>query len=87
MMCSLSLSLQIKQAWPEFFTTIHFTTQDAVRSLGGRVTSSISTRTDLVLLGMDAGPEKLKKCKELGVKTMYEDAWKELLAAQVIKTH
>ncbi len=50
-----------------------------MRSLGGRVTSSITRRTDLVLLGMNAGPEKLRKCKELGVKTIYEDVWNELL--------
>ncbi len=50
-----------------------------MRSLGGRVTSSITKRTDLVLLGMNAGPEKLRKCKELGVKTMYEGVWNELL--------
>ncbi len=50
-----------------------------MRSLGGRVTSSISTRTNLVLLGMNAGPEKLRKCKELGVKMVNEDEWKALL--------
>ncbi len=39
-----------------------------------------------MLLGMNAGPEKLRKCKELGVSTMFEDAWKEFLVAQVMKT-
>lgn len=46
-------------------------------SLGARVTDSVSKKTDLVVLGADAG-SKAKKAAELGVRTVSEQEWREL---------
>jgi len=46
--------------------------------LGARVTDSVSKKTDLVVLGEDAG-SKARKAAELGVRTMTETEWRELL--------
>ena len=48
-------------------------------ALGARVTDTVSKRTDLVILGADAG-SKAKKAAELGVKTITEAEWQELAA-------
>ena len=45
--------------------------------LGARVTDSVSRKTDLVVLGADAG-SKAKKAAELGVKTITEAEWQTL---------
>jgi len=47
-------------------------------AMGARVTDSVSKKTDLVVLGADAG-SKAKKAAELGVKTITEQEW-QLLA-------
>jgi len=46
-------------------------------SLGARVTDSVSKKTDLVVLGADAG-SKAKKAAELGVRTITEAEWRQL---------
>ena len=46
-------------------------------SLGARVTDSVSKKTDLVVLGADAG-SKAKKAAELGVTTVDEAGWREI---------
>ena len=46
-------------------------------SLGARVTDSVSKKTDLVVLGADAG-SKAKKAAELGVRTVDEAGWREI---------
>ena len=46
-------------------------------SLGARVTDSVSKKTDLVVLGTDAG-SKAKKAAELGVRTVTEQEWRTL---------
>jgi DNA ligase (NAD+) len=47
-------------------------------SLGARVTDSVSKKTDLVVLGADAG-SKAKRAAELGVTTMTEAEWIALI--------
>jgi DNA ligase (NAD+) len=49
-------------------------------SLGARVTDSVSKKTDLVVLGTDAG-SKAKKAAELGVRTVSEAEWREMAGA------
>jgi DNA ligase (NAD+) len=46
-------------------------------ALGARVTDSVSKKTDLVVLGADAG-SKAKKAAELGVATVSEGEWREM---------
>ena len=50
----------------------------AIEARGGRVTSSVSKKTDYVVAGDEAG-SKLDKAKELGVKVIAEAAFKEML--------
>ena len=58
-----------------------FTRDEAKRiieDLGGRVSSSVSKKTDFVVAGADPG-SKLDKAKNLGVKTMDEKEFKKLI--------
>ena len=45
--------------------------------LGARVTDSVSKKTDLVVIGTDAG-SKARKAAELGVRTITETEWRQL---------
>lgn len=57
-------------------------TRDEAKSraetLGAKVASSVSKKTDLLIVGADAG-SKAAKARELGVKTIDEDEWITLI--------
>jgi DNA ligase (NAD+) len=49
-----------------------------IEERGGRVSSSVSKKTDFVLAGEDAG-SKLEKANSLGVKVLTEDIFREMI--------
>ncbi|HCA78571.1 MAG TPA: DNA ligase [Bacteroidetes bacterium] len=49
-----------------------------VEERGGHVSSSVSTKTDFVIVGLDAG-SKLDKAKKLGIRTLEEEEFIKLL--------
>lgn len=51
-----------------------------IERLGGRMNTSISTRTDYVLAGDKMGPSKLAKATELGVTILTEDEFLHLIS-------
>src|SRR5579863_5329267 len=62
-------------------TLAHFTRDEAkkmIEDAGGKVTGSVSKKTDYVVAGADAG-SKLDKAKELGVKVIDEKGLEKLL--------
>jgi DNA ligase (NAD+) len=46
--------------------------------LGAKVTDSVTRKTDLVVLGADAG-SKARKAAELNVRTLSEEAFREMI--------
>lgn len=53
--------------------------QELVKRYGGKVTTGPSSKTTFVVLGSDAGPAKLRKIRELSIKTINEDGLFELI--------
>lgn len=53
--------------------------QALVKRYGGKVTTAPSSKTSYVVLGDDAGPSKLKKIKDFGIKTIDEHGLFELI--------
>ena len=49
-----------------------------IEALGGKVSGSVSTKTDFVLAGAEAG-SKLDKAQELGVKILNEAEFRAML--------
>ena len=53
--------------------------QELVKRHGGRIVGAPSKKTSYVVLGNDAGPSKLQKIKDFGLKTINEDGLFELV--------
>ncbi|KAF3765898.1 DNA replication factor C, large subunit [Cryphonectria parasitica EP155] len=53
--------------------------QALVKRYGGKVTGMPSSKTTFVVLGDDAGPSKLKKIKDLGIKTIDDNGLFDLI--------
>lgn len=53
--------------------------KELIASHGGKASSSISSKTAFLLAGTKAGPEKLKKCEELGIAVLSEEAFMAML--------
>jgi DNA ligase (NAD+) len=51
----------------------------AIEDNGGKVVSSISSKTDFVLAGKNMGPEKKKKAGELGIPIISEDEFNGMI--------
>ena len=57
--------------------------RDAMKELiqrhGGKNSGSVSSKTSFLLAGTKPGPEKLKKCEQLGIAVLGEEAFRALL--------
>ncbi|KAK2001313.1 replication factor RFC1 C terminal domain-containing protein [Colletotrichum falcatum] len=53
--------------------------QALVKKYGGKVTGAPSSKTSYVVLGDDAGPSKLKKIRDMNIKTINEEGLFELI--------
>lgn len=52
--------------------------KEKIEAMGGKVTSSVSAKTDFVVVGSDAG-SKLDKARALGVKTLNEKEFQSMI--------
>lgn len=53
--------------------------KDMIAANGGKAASSVSGKTSFLLAGSKPGPEKLKKCAELGIPVKSEEDFRALL--------
>ena len=55
--------------------------QDRIRTLGGKPTSSVSSKTDLVIAGKNAG-SKLEKARQMGIDILKEEEFVQLIGEE-----
>lgn len=53
--------------------------KDLIAAHGGKAGSSVSSKTAFLLAGSKPGPEKIKKCEQLGIPVLSEEAFFALL--------
>eukprot|EP01135_Chromosphaera_perkinsii_P003226 Nk52_evm1s239 gene=Nk52_evmTU1s239 len=56
--------------------------QNVIRKYGGKVASSVSSRTSYVVLGRDPGPKKLELIEKHKTKTLDEDGFYSFISSQ-----
>lgn len=61
------------------FSCSRETLKDLIVRHGGRNSASVSAKTSFLLAGIKPGPEKVKKCQELGIRIVSEDEFWEML--------
>ena len=61
------------------FSCSRETLKDLIVRHGGRNSGSVSAKTSFLLAGIKPGPEKVKKCQELGIRIVSEDEFWEML--------
>lgn len=53
--------------------------KEMIAAHGGRLASSVSSRTSFLVAGEKSGPEKLRKCEKLGVRVISEQELRSML--------
>ena len=61
------------------FTISRDAMKELIAAHGGKAGSSISGKTSFLLAGEKPGPEKIKKCEQLGIPILSEEAFRALL--------
>ena len=56
--------------------------KEMIAAHGGKVSSSISSKTSFLLAGEKSGPEKLKKCEQLGIRLVSEAEFMSMLPGE-----
>ena len=54
-----------------------------IEANGGKNSSSVSGKTSFLLAGEKAGPEKLRKCEELGIKVVSEKEFYDMIPSKM----
>lgn len=54
--------------------------KQTIEDHGGKVGSSISSKTDFVVAGADMGPSKLEKATKLGIQILSEDDFIKMIS-------
>lgn len=60
--------------------------KDLISKHGGKNSGSVSGKTSFLLAGENPGPEKVRKCEELGVPILSEEAFRALLPEDAAET-
>ena len=58
--------------------------KEHIQSLGGKVASAVSSKTDYVVIGKNPG-SKLDKARNLAIEMIDEDGFSALLARQMLQ--